>query len=88
MIILDNINVKTIDEFLNDDFSFNKKYVTTLSDCSILGKYIFTHIKLYPKEYPKFYDHIALYQNIIKMITSNSIKLAEGEEITVMQEAN
>ena len=37
MIVLDDINVQKIDVFINEDFSFNKNYSTSLTDCSILG---------------------------------------------------
>ena len=82
MIVLDNINVKTIYEFINeDDFSFNKKVITSLNDCSYLGKDIITHIKININKDPQFYNHIAFYQNILKINTSYTGKLKEGEEI-------
>ena len=81
MIVLDNMNVQTIDAFINEDFSFNKKYVTSLTDCSIFGKYILTHIKINRNTEPQFFDNIAFYQNILKMNTSYTEKLKEGEEI-------
>ena len=81
MIVLDNINAQTLDEFINEDFSLNQKYVTSLADCSNIGKYILTHIKINANKESQFYDHIAFYQNILKMNTSYTEKLKEGEEI-------
>ena len=82
MIILDDINVKTIYEFINEnDFSFNKTLVSSINDCSYLGKYILTHIKINMNEDPQFYNHIAFYQNILKINSSYTQKLKEGEEI-------
>ena len=81
MIILDNIYVQKINEFINEDFSFNKKYVTSLKDCSNIGKYILTHIKINRNSESQFYDHITFYQNILKINTSYTERLKEGEEI-------
>ena len=87
MIVLDNIKCKTIDEFLNDDFSFHSEYTTPLSDISILGKYIFTHIKINSQKLiPSFYDHIAFYENILKMNYTYPERISEGEEIVLFLE--
>ena len=82
MIVLDNIKAKTISEFINeDDFSLNKNFVVSLNDCSNLGKYILTQIKINKSKDPQFYHHIAFYQNILQINTSYTSKLKEGEEI-------
>ena len=82
IIILDNIKIKTIDELLNQDFSFNSKYITnSLSAPSILSKYMFIHIKLNSgKSVPLPYAHIAFYESIIKIDFKNEI-LSEGEQL-------
>ena len=81
MIILDNINLKTIDEFLNPDISLNKKYSLPLSDPSILGNSIFIHIKINSnKTNSSPLDHIVYYQNILKINYSLSERLTEGEQ--------
>ena len=86
-IILDNIKVNTIDEFLNSDFSFKENYITPLTTPSILGKYMFIHIKINSNKYiPLPYDHIAFYENIIKINYEYSKKLSEGEQIIIFLE--
>ena len=87
MIILDKIKVKTIDELLYSDFSFNKKYISSSFDPSIIGKYILIHIKISSnKIVPSPFDHIAFYENILKMNFSYTKRLSEGEQIILFPE--
>ena len=87
MIILDNIKVKTLNELLNPDLSFNKNYAIPLSDPSILGRYIITHIKINSKkEIPLPFDHIAFYENILKINYYYPKRLTEGKQIILFLE--
>ena len=82
IINLDNIKSKTIDEFLNPDFSFNEKYAVSLSDPSPIGQFMIIHIKInFNRTNLLDYDHIAYYENILKMNNTFSDKLSEGEQI-------
>ena len=82
-IILDDINIHSIDELTY--FNYSEGY--SLSEPAILGKYVLTHIKIKSnKTVPSAFDHIALYENILKINSSYSEKVGEGEVIILFPE--
>ena len=84
MILLDNIKCKYIRTFMNNDLSFNKKYLVNLNKISKLTKNVFIHINVNKVNITNYFQpYISFYKNIFK-IDNTSQTLKTGTQTRVI----
>ena len=82
MILLDDINCSYINDFMNNDNFFNKKYALDLDKPSKLGKNVFIHINIKKPNISYLNKHhISFYKNILKYKNNINYQLKQGQQI-------